>query len=88
MRSARAPGQAAESLAQCQGVLCLWREAEDRGALKQFPIIEVIVLQKMAGVLKVPPASLKEKRACMTPILDRTIAGKKNSSKLEAVISD
>jgi hypothetical protein len=35
-----------------------------------------ITPQKIAVVLKAQPAGLEEKRACMTPILDRTIAGK------------
>ena len=38
--------------------------------------VPFLILHKMVGVWQAPPAGLKEERACMTPRLDRTIAGK------------
>ena len=52
------------------------RKTENGDPSKLSPIPEASMLKKMAGVRQAPPAGLKEERACMTPILDRTIAGK------------
>ncbi len=52
------------------------RKTENGEPSKLSPIPEASMLKKMAEVWQAPPAGLKEKRACMTPILDRTIAGK------------